>query len=336
MLLLIASAFVLFLLDIFLGSIQIPFQSILNILTQFGNEKESWEIIVLNNRLPKALAAVLCGAALSVSGLQMQTLFRNPLAGPYILGISSGSGLGVAIFVMGFSMFGISLNSFPFLYQYGLIFFSFLGSLMVLLLLLGAIYRLKDIMTVLILGIMLGSIITALISVIQYFSFDSQLKSFIMWTMGSLSGVSNQQIILITPILLFALLWSFLLSKHLNLYLLGEDYAKTMGLNVKRFQLHTILITAILTGVVTAYCGPIGFIGIVVPHLARMLSKTSNHQILTPLSILLGINVLLFADIVSVLPNNETVLPINAISSFIGIPIIIWIIFKNKRITNVG
>lgn len=336
MLLLIASAFVLFLLDIFLGSIQIPFQSILNILTQSGNEKESWEIIVLNNRLPKALAAVLCGAALSVSGLQMQTLFRNPLAGPYILGISSGSGLGVAVFVMGFSMFGISLTSFPFLYQYGLIFFSFLGSLMVLLLLLGAIYRLKDIMTVLILGIMLSSIITALISVIQYFSFDSQLKSFIMWTMGSLSGVSNQQIILITPILLFALLWSFLLSKHLNLYLLGEDYAKTMGLNVKRFQLHTILITAILTGVITAYCGPIGFIGIVVPHLARMLSKTSNHQMLTPLSILLGINVLLFADIVSVLPNNETVLPINAISSFIGIPIIIWIIFKNKRITNVG
>lgn len=336
MLLLVASTFVLFLLDIFLGSIQIPFKSILNILAQTGSEKESWEIIILNNRLPKALAAVLCGAALSVSGLQMQTLFRNPLAGPYILGISSGSGLGVAIFVMGFSMFGISLTSFPFLYQYGLIFFSFLGSLLVLLLLLGAIYRLKDIMTVLILGIMLGSIITALISIIQYFSFDSQLKSFIMWTMGSLSGVSNQQIILITPILLFALLWSFLLSKQLNLYLLGEDYAKTMGLNVKRFQLHNILITAILTGVVTAYCGPIGFIGIVVPHLARMLSKTSNHQILTPLSILLGINVLLFADIVSVLPNNETVLPINAISSFIGIPIILWIIFKNKRITNVG
>ena len=202
--------------------------------------------------------------------------------------------------------------------------------------LLGAIYRLKDIMTVLILGIMLGSIITALISIIQYFSFDSQLKSFIMWTMGNLSGVSNQQILIITPILLLTLVWSFLVSKQLNLYLLGEDYAKTMGLNVKRFQLTIILITAILTGVVTAYCGPIGFIGIIVPHLARLLSKTSNHQRLTPLSILLGINVLLFADIVSVLPNNETVLPINAIASFIGIPIIVWIIFKNKRITNVG
>ncbi|HRP59259.1 MAG: iron ABC transporter permease [Flavobacteriales bacterium] len=336
MLILIVSSILLFLTDIFLGSVQIPFKSILNILTLSGSEKESWQIIVLNNRLPKALAAVLCGAALSVSGLQMQTLFRNPLAGPYILGISSGAGLGVAIFVMGFSIFGISMASYPFLYNYGLVLFSFLGSLLVLLILLGAIYRLKDIMTVLILGIMLGSIITAFVGIIQYFSFDSQLKSFIMWTMGNLSGVSNQQILIITPILLLTLIWSFLVSKQLNLYLLGEDYAKTMGLNVKKFQLTIILITAILTGVVTAYCGPIGFIGIIVPHLARMLSKTSNHQLLTPLSVILGINVLLFADIVSVLPNYETVLPINAISSFIGIPIIIWIIFKNKRITNVG
>lgn len=336
MLILITSSVLLFLTDIFLGSVQIPFKSILNILTQSGSEKESWQIIILNNRLPKALAAILCGAALSVSGLQMQTLFRNPLAGPYILGISSGAGLGVAIFVMGFSIVGISMASYPFLYNYGLVLFSFLGSLLVLLILLGAIYRLKDIMTVLILGIMLGSIITAFVGIIQYFSFDSQLKSFIMWTMGNLSGVSNQQILIITPILLLSLVWSFLVSKQLNLYLLGEDYAKTMGLNVKQFQLTIILITAILTGVVTAYCGPIGFIGIIVPHLARMLSKTSNHQLLTPLSVLLGINVLLFADIVSVLPNYETVLPINAISSFIGIPIIIWIIFKNKRITNVG
>lgn len=336
MLILIVSSILLFLTDIFLGSVQIPFKSILNILTLSGSEKESWQIIVLNNRLPKALAAVLCGAALSVSGLQMQTLFRNPLAGPYILGISSGAGLGVAIFVMGFSIFGISMASYPFLYNYGLVLFSFLGSLLVLLILLGAIYRLKDIMTVLILGIMLGSIITAFVGIIQYFSFDSQLKSFIMWTMGNLSAVSIQQIFIITPILLLTLIWSFLVSKQLNLYLLGEDYAKTMGLNVKRFQLTIILITAILTGVVTAYCGPIGFIGIIVPHLARMLSKTSNHQLLTPLSVILGINVLLFADIVSVLPNYETVLPINAISSFIGIPIIIWIIFKNKRITNVG
>jgi len=330
------TAVLLFLLDLFLGSVHIPFQSIINILTNSGVEKESWQIIVLNSRLPKALAAILCGAALSVSGLQMQTLFRNPLAGPYILGISSGAGLGVAIFIMGLSVFGISVSSLQFLGSYSLILFSFLGSLMVLLILLASIYRLKDMMTVLILGIMLGSIITSLIAIIQYFSYDSQLKSFIMWTMGDLSSISLNQILIITPILFLGLGWSYVISKQLNLYLLGEDYAKTIGLNVRQFQLTIVIITALLTGVVTAYCGPIGFIGIVVPHLARLLGKTSNHKILIPLSILIGINVLLFADIISVLPNSEMVLPINAISSFIGIPIIIWIIFKNKRITNVG
>lgn len=333
---LLISSLILFLLDLFLGSIQIPFKSIINILTTSGVEKESWEIIVINSRLPKALAAILCGAALSVSGLQMQTLFRNPLAGPYILGISSGAGLGVAIFVMGLSMFGISVSSLQFLGSYGLILFSFLGSLMVLLILLASIYRLKDMMTVLILGIMIGSIITSLIAVIQYFSYDSQLKSFVMWTMGDLSSISLNQIFIITPILIIGLAWSFIISKQLNLYLLGDEYAKTLGLNVRRFQLNVVLVTALLTGIVTAYCGPIGFIGIVVPHIARLLGKTSNHKILIPLSILLGINVLLFADIVSVLPSSDMILPINAISSFIGIPIIIWIIFKNKRITNVG
>lgn len=333
---LLISLVILFLLDLFLGSVQIPFHSILNILTNTGNEKESWQIIILNNRLPKALAAILCGAALSVSGLQMQTLFRNPLAGPYILGISAGAGLGVAIFIMGLSMFGISANSLSFFGSYGIVISSFIGSLLVLLILLASIYRLKDMMTVLILGIMLGSIITAFISIIQYFSYDSQLKSFIMWTMGNLSSISNTQLLVISPFLILGLVWSFLISKQLNLYLLGEDYAKTLGLNVKNFQLTVVIITALLTGLVTAYCGPIGFIGIIVPHLSRMLSKTSNHKILIPLSILIGINVLLFADIISILPNSDTILPINAITSFIGIPIIIWIIFKNKRITNVG
>ena len=208
---LLITAAILFLLDLFLGSVKIPFQSILNILSNNGIEKESWQIIVLNSRLPKALAAILCGAALSVSGLQMQTLFRNPLAGPYILGISSGAGLGVAIFIMGLSVFGISVSSLQFFGSYGLILFSFLGSLLVLLLLLASIYRLKDMMTVLILGIMLGSIITSLIAIIQYFSYDSQLKSFIMWTMGDLSSIHLNQILIITPILIVGLVWSMLI-----------------------------------------------------------------------------------------------------------------------------
>lgn len=324
----------LFLIDIFLGSVNIPFKNIINILCFTEGEKESWTLIILQSRLPKALAAILCGAALSVSGLKMQSIFKNPLAGPYILGISSGASLGVAFFIMGVGIFGISLANYPIFSNYGLLLSSILGSSFVLLILLAAIIRIKDIMTVLILGIMIGSIVTAIVSIIQYFSPDAHLKSFILWTMGDLSSVSLTQLQFFAPTVLIGLLGSFFLSKKLNLYLLGEEYAKSLGLNVKRTQFLTIIITAILAGSVTAYCGPIGFIGIVVPHFARLISKSSDHKKLIPLSILIGINVLLLADIISSVPGNDTILPINAITSFIGIPFIIWIIFKNKKMTN--
>lgn len=324
----------LFLIDVFLGSVSIPVKSIINILFFNNQEKESWELIILHSRLPKALAAILCGAALSVSGLKMQSLFKNPLAGPYILGISSGAGLGVAIFIMGVGIFGISLSNHPLFSNYGLLISSILGSSFVLSILLAAIIRIKDIMTVLILGIMIGSIVTAFISIIQYFSPDAQLKSFVLWTMGDLSSVTLNQLKFFAPTVFIGLIGSFLLSKKLNLYLLGEEYAKSLGLNVKQTQFLTIIITAVLAGSVTAYCGPIGFIGIVVPHFARLISKSSDHKKLIPLSILIGINVLLLADIISSVPRNETILPINAITSFIGIPFIIWIIFKNKKMTN--
>jgi len=331
---LLATSIILFLLDLFIGSVNIPVKSILNILLGLNHEKESWELIVIHSRLPKAIAAILCGAALSVSGLQMQSLFKNPLAGPYILGISSGAGLGVAIFIMGTGILGVSIIEYPIFSNFGLIISSILGSSIVLLILLAAIMRIKDIMTVLILGIMIGSIVTALISIIQYYSPDSYLKSFILWTMGDLSSVSLHQLKFFAPVVFFGLIFSFLLSKKLNLYLLGEDYAKSLGLNVKQTQISTIIITAFLAGGVTAYCGPIGFIGIVVPHFARLLSKSSDHRLLIPLSIILGINTLLLADIVSNLPNQEHILPINAITAFIGIPFIIWIILKNKKVSN--
>jgi iron complex transport system permease protein len=326
--------FALFLVDIFLGSVNIPIKNIANILFFNSEEKESWELIILHSRLPKALAAILCGAALSVSGLKMQSLFKNPLAGPYILGISSGAGLGVAIFIMGVGIFGISLTNYPVFSNYGLLFSSIIGSSFVLMILLAAIIRIKDIMTVLILGIMIGSIVTAIISIIQYFSPNAQLKSFVLWTMGDLSSVSLAQLQYFAPTVIIGLIGSFFLSKKLNLYLLGEEYAKSLGLNVKQTQFLTIIITAILAGSVTAYCGPIGFIGIVVPHFARLISKSSDHKKLIPLSVLLGINVLLLADIISSLPGSDNVLPINAITSFIGIPFIIWIIFKNKKMTS--
>jgi len=323
-------------LDLFIGSIYIPLKSILNILTGNSSEKSSWELIILNSRLPKALAAILCGAALSVSGLKMQTLFRNPLAGPYILGISSGAGLGVAIFIMGLSFVGISTFNNPIISNYGIIIFSIIGSTSILLILLAAIKRLKDIMTVLILGIMIGSVTTAIISIIQYFGSDGQLKSFIMWTMGDLSSITLTQLQFLSPIIIIGITMSFTLSKKLNLYLLGESYAKSLGLNINKTRIYIIIITAVLAGCITAYCGPIGFIGIVVPHIARLISKTSDHKILIPLSILLGINILLISDVISQLPGSDKVLPINAITSLIGIPFIIWIIFKNKKISSLN
>jgi iron complex transport system permease protein len=320
-----------FILDLILGSVNIPLKSIINIILGNTSEKESWRIIILESRLPRAIAAIICGGALSISGLQMQTLFRNPLAGPYILGISSGAGLGVAVFIMGLSFIGISGTV---MLNYGIVFSSILGSLAVLAILLSIINKLKDIMTVLIIGIMIGSVITAIIGIIQSFSQDAQLKSFIMWTMGDLSSIRNEQLLLLGPIVIIGLFLSFLTSKNLNVYLLGEDYAKSLGVNIKRSRTIIIIITSILTGSVTAYCGPIGFVGIIIPHLSRMICNTSDHKILIPMSILLGVNVLLIADIISQLPGLDQNLPINSITSIIGIPFIIWIILKNKRISN--
>lgn len=329
-------ALLLFVLDLALGSISIPFFDVISILFTNTSESKSWSIIVLESRLPRALTAILCGAALSVSGLQMQTLFRNPLAGPYILGISAGASLGVAIFTMGLSFLGISVLQLSIFGNYGLIISAIVGAVAVLLVLLMAIIRLKDIMTVLILGIMIGSIASALISIIQYFSYDNSLKSFVMWMMGDLSSVSLNQLKLLAPVIIIGLFFSFFNAKNLNAYLLGEDYALSLGVNIKNTQFIIIIVTAILAGSITAYCGPVGFVGIVVPHLARLISKSSNHFVIIPLSILIGINVLLLADIISQLPGSEMVIPINAITSFIGIPFIFWIIFSNKRISELN
>lgn len=330
------SAVFFFIGDLFLGSVRIPFSNVMDILFTSSSEKSSWNIIVLESRLPRALTAILCGAALSISGLQMQTLFRNPLAGPYILGISSGAGLGVAIFIMGLGFLGISLTHLTWIGNYGIIISSIIGSSCVLFILLVSIIRLKDIMTVLILGIMIGSVASALISIIQYFSYDNSLKSFVMWMMGDLSNVSLAQLKILFPVVLLGLILSFLISKKLNTYLLGEDYAQSLGVNIKKTQFTIIIITAILAGSITAYCGPIGFVGIVVPHLARLISKSSNHIIIIPLSVLIGTNMLLISDIISQLPGSEKVIPINAITSLIGIPFIFWIIFKNKRISELN
>ena len=329
-LLLIIGALLFFGLDLFLGSVKIPFNHIISILLGDASEKESWKVIILNARLPKAIAAMLCGATLSVCGLQMQTLFRNPLAGPYILGISSGAGLGVAIFIMGLSFLGFANVGFS--TNSGIIISSILGSLGVLVILLSIINRLKDIMTVLILGIMIGSVITAIIGIIQYFSQDAQLKTFIMWTMGDLSAVTTSELVLLTPIVVLGLVFSFLTSKSLNAYLLGEAYAKSLGVNIKRSRNIILLITSLLTGVITAFSGPIAFVGLAVPHIARLFFTTSNHKILIPAVSFLGAIILLICDSIAQLPTSEFTLPINAITSLFGAPVVIWLLMRKKKI----
>ena len=322
----------LFMADLALGSVHIPLTSIIDILLGNEAEKESWNIILLSSRLPRAIAAILAGSALAVSGLQMQTLFRNPLAGPYILGISSGAGLGVAIFIMGFSVLGISLSSSVWFANYGIVISAILGAILVLLLLMAAIAKLKDIMTVLILGIMIGSIATAFISILEYFSQEDSLKSFVLWTMGDLSSVAPDSLKMLFFIVMIGLVAAFAISKQLNAYLLGEDYAQSLGTNVNVTRYLVILVTALLAGSITAFCGPIGFVGIITPHIARMFLKSANHFYLVPLCVLLGINIMLLADIIAQLPGSDKTFPINAVTSLIGIPFIFWIIFKNKKI----
>jgi len=329
---LVVSSIVLFMADLALGSVHIPLTSIIDILLGNEAEKESWNIILLSSRLPRAIAAILAGSALAVSGLQMQTLFRNPLAGPYILGISSGAGLGVAIFIMGFSVLGISLSSSVWFANYGIVISAILGAILVLLLLMAAIAKLKDIMTVLILGIMIGSIATAFISILEYFSQEDSLKSFVLWTMGDLSSVAPDSLKMLFFIVMIRLVAAFAISKQLNAYLLGEDYAQSLGTNVNVTRYLVILVTALLAGSITAFCGPIGFVGIITPHIARMFLKSANHFYLVPLCVLLGINIMLLADIIAQLPGSDKTFPINAVTSLIGIPFIFWIIFKNKKI----
>jgi len=317
-------------LDILLGSVHIPFSSIMDMISgQFTGPGE-WRTIVLEFRLPRAITALLAGAALSVSGLQMQTIFRNPLAGPYVLGISSGASLGVALLVLGFSSF-IMTNKM--LGNWALVIAATLGSGMLLVLLIMVSLRIRNVMTILILGILFGSIATAIVAILQYFSTESLLKSFIMWTMGSLGNITMMQLRVFSITIVFGLIMAFFSIKLLNGMLLGEDYVRTMGLNPIMIRTVIFTSTSILAGGVTAFCGPIGFLGIVVPHLARMVFNTSDHKILIPASFLIGSSFLLLSDLVSQLPGTDRILPINSVTALFGIPIIVWIIIRRKEIT---
>ena len=316
---------ILFVLDLLIGSVHIPLRDILGAL--FGGDVDaSTRLIVLDIRLIKAIVAILTGMALSVSGLQMQTLFRNPLAGPYVLGISSGASLGVALFILGIPLLGIATNST--MSSIGTAGAAWLGSALILAFVASVSTRIKDIMVILILGMMISSGVSAVVQILQYLSNEEALKSFIIWTMGSLGDVTTNQLHLMLPAVLLGLVVSVAVIKPLNLLLLGEQYARTMGLNVRRARYLIFLSTTLLAGTVTAFCGPIGFVGLAIPHIARMLFSNADHRILLPASALCGAVTLLICDIVS----KWLTLPINTITALLGIPIVIWVVIRNKSI----
>jgi len=315
---------VLFLLDIRLGSISITFAEMLAHISGKASLSDQQVLILTKFRLPRIATALMAGAALPVCGLQMQTLFRNPLAGPYVLGISSGASFGAAIVVLGAGATGIVAT-------WSLAIAAWIGAGTVMLLLLFVSYRIKDVMTILILGIMFSSGLAAIISIMQYFSQASALKSFVIWSMGSLGNVTGAQLSIMAWAILPLLVLTLAYSKVLNGLMLGEEYALSMGVRIQRTRLVIFATTSILAGTITAFCGPIGFIGIAVPHMARFLLNRSDHRVLMPVSMLTGMVVLVFSDIVSRLPGTDQILPINAVTSLIGIPVVIWLVVMNRK-----
>ena len=330
LILLLILAFTLFL-SLTLGSVRIPLGEVFSSFFR-NSENETWEKIILDFRVPKALTTMLAGGALAISGLQMQTLFRNPLAGPFILGISSGAGLGVALVIF----FGIRLGGFIELSGIGrswlLVFASALGSFVVLGVVLAASFKVRSSVSLLIVGLMFGAVVSAVVSIMQYFSKAENIQAYVIWSFGSLGSLSWAELSIMAPLLLCSFIGSFLLSKPLNLMLLGEDYAVSSGLNLQRSRTLIIINTSLLAGTVTAFCGPIAFIGLAVPHIGRMLFNTANHLLLTPIVILLGAALLLIFEIIAQLPGSEAILPINAITSLFGAPFVIWLILRKSNI----
>ncbi len=327
---LILSSMVLFIADILIGSVMIPFNEGFQAIFSSSTSDETTRIILFDLRLPKAITAVLTGIALSVSGLQMQTIFRNPLAGPYVLGISAGASLGVALFALGFSS-AFTLGIFSSSGAWSLAMVAWAGAFLVMVLVLFVSVRVNDNMTILILGILFTSAASAIVSILQYFSSETMLKSFIVWTMGSLGAVTHSQLAVLIPCIIAGTLLAFFKVKDLNAFLLGETYARSLGVNITISRLMIFFSASLLAGTITAFCGPIGFIGIAVPHLARVMFRTAGHLVLIPAVILIGANVMLLSDIIAQLPGFQATLPINSVTALLGIPVVVWMIVKNRK-----
>ncbi len=321
-----ALALILFVLDIMTGELDISLGEVVAALT--GGECDALVYdVVWKIRLIKSVVAILVGAALASSGLQMQTLFRNPLAGPYVLGVSAGAGLGVSLFLLGAPIFGVVYT--PFWQSVGVAGAAWIGSAAILVIMMGVSQRLKDIMAILVLGMMLGSAVGSVVEILQYLSQESALKSFVVWSMGSLGDVTMMQLQMLAAAVAVGVVLSVAIIKPLNILLLGENYARTMGINLRSTRAVIFLSTTLLAGSVTAFCGPIGFVGLAIPHLARMIFRTADHRTLLPASMLLGAVMMLGCDIIS----KSLLLPINAITALAGIPIVIMVVLQNRSIS---
>jgi len=314
------------------GSINIPLKSILHTFIGSDSTKESWQYIILNYRLPKAITAVLVGSGLSICGLLMQTLFRNPLAGPFVLGISSGASLGVALLVLGISIFSGNVAGVVFS-NLGIAFAASLGAFFVLSAVMLVAKKVKNTMSILIIGLMFGSFTAAIISVLAYFSSAENLQQYVFWTFGSLGNLGWDEIFILSVIYIFSILILLTIIKPLNGLLLGENYAVSLGVNLKKTRNIILLVTGLLTGVITAFSGPIAFIGLAVPHLTKLLIKTSDHKILLPSVAIAGAIIMLISDTIAQLPNSEYSLPINAVTSLFGAPIVIWLLVRKRKIS---
>lgn len=326
-LVLIALLIILILASIGMGSVYIPFNEMAQLLTGGEPDQDVHQTIILEFRIPRTLTAILAGAGLSLAGLLMQTLFRNPLAGPFVLGISSGASLGVALIMLA------GLGTWGFLSGWGIAIAASTGAAAVMLLTLALALRVRDVMSLLIIGLMVGSLTSALVGIMEYFSSGEEIQTFLLWTFGSLGGLSWSELQVMGVLVLAGVMVAIPLTKPLNALLLSENYALSMGIHLMRSRSAIILCTSLIAGSVTAFCGPIAFVGLAVPHFSRLLFRTSDHRVLLPATLLCGAVIMLTCDLIARIPGSDLVLPINAVTSLIGAPVVIWIVLKRGNVS---
>ena len=321
-----------FILNLLLGSVSIPVDNIIDILLGRDNDNLIWRNIILKSRLPQSLTAMMAGAGLAVSGLLMQTVFRNPLAGPSVLGISSGASLGVAcVVLLSGSIGGVPLSKLGVIGEVTITLSAIIGSLLIMALIAFVAQKVRGNVTLLIMGVMIGYIANAIIGVLKFFSAEEDIRAYVIWGLGSFSRVSGGQTSVFILLMLVLLPLSFFLIKSLNLLLLGDSYAQNLGLNIKRARLLVIGCSGVLVAVVTAYCGPIVFLGLAVPHICRGLFHTSNHAVILPASLLGGASLALLCNLIARMPGFEGALPVNSVTALVGAPVVMWVLFKRRK-----